>query len=102
MVPPTADLWAHTQKIFNQTRYKPFCHKMQHNTPFTFYRVTLGRIVTLQSTFRQLTAATLQSKNATCVTVTVLSAFPPLTNVYVYSEARREQTAIPEQCQISL
>jgi len=75
---------------------------MQQNIPFTFYRVTLGRIVTLHSIFRQLTAATLQSKNATCVTVTVLSASPSLTNVYVYSEARSEQTAIPEQFQISL
>jgi len=58
--------------------------------------------VTLQSTLRQLTVATLQSKNATCVTVTLLSAFPSLTNVYVYSETRSEKTAISEKCQVSL
>jgi hypothetical protein len=63
---------------------------MQQNVPFIFHRVTLGRIVAWQNTFRQLFAATLQSKNATCVTVTVLSVFLSLTNVYVYSVARSE------------
>jgi len=27
MVTPTAYLWTHTQKIFNQKRFKPFYHK---------------------------------------------------------------------------
>jgi hypothetical protein len=83
----------HTYHIFNHKLFKPFCHKTQHNAPFIFfYRVTLVRIVPWQSTFSQLTVPTLQSKNATCVTVASrCQAFPSITNVYVYSVARSKQ-----------
>lgn len=56
------------KRFLTKHDFSRFAIKMQQNTPFTFYRVTLGSIATLQSTFRQLTVATLQSKNATCVT----------------------------------